>query len=154
MIQPTPTCLTLELEGIYAEGHYLFAEFVGGSMMRYPFPAECIEGVVFDFDTQAGTWEIEGEEDTVTMTTAELLDNAAAGEVEFYLGLYNMYHFKYTDHALNAWQWLTTTRTAQVYAPTLADAYAAFHARFKGATNVDNTSLQRVSQGRVLVQAA
>ena len=153
-ILPTSTCNTLDLLGIYAEGHYLYAEFEGGSMMRYEFPDRCIEGTVYDFDIHAGTWEIELREDLQTFTTAELLENAKVGEVEFYLGLYSRYYFEYNDHDLDANEWLCTKRACKIYAPTLADAYAAFHAKHPQATNVDATSLQRVRNGRVLVKAA
>ena len=105
-ILTTPTCSTLDLLGLYAEGHYLFAEFADGSMMRYEFPSECLPGVVFDYDEQAGTWEIENGDDLQTWTTAELLETAKVGEVEFYLGLFNRYHFQYNDHKLDANEWL------------------------------------------------
>lgn len=122
-------------------------------MMRYPFPSECIDGVVFDFDVEAGTWQIEQGEEIETFTTAELLEYADVGEVEFYLGLYNRYHFEYNDNKLDRDEWLSTVRATKVYAPTLKAAYSAFHNLHPEATNVDTTSLQRVRRGRVLVKA-
>lgn len=122
--------------------------------MRYEFPSECIDGVVNDFDVEAGTWEIELGDELGTFTTAELLEYATVGEVEFYLGLYNRYHFEYNDHKLDANEWLTTIRTTKIYAPTVVAAYAAFHKLHPEATNVDTTSLQRVRRGRVLVRSA
>lgn len=142
-----PTTSTRTLEGIAAHGLDLIAEFSDGTTQLHAFPHEAIKwGAVLSWNEEAGTVEIEDEEDSVEMTIAELLDTVDMHEVEFLLGYVCRYNVEYIEHQMDP-EWITTTRRLKVYAVDVRGAFAEFHRRIPHATNVDITSREHVRDG-------